>query len=601
MSEGNNCDNTDIVPRRFLGESELDLCREGSGLEGPQRAQQQREKESRGVTQQVTGGITHVQIDGPACRMHRLIETRGKIKSYLLISLRLLRQFIPRRSTLLHELQLEWATGLEELGIVDKQGDEEVPEPGRAARRHDEGAVPNSGGAHVAVQTAPSGRSEATSTGDYVSSVFRNAFLTIVAVKVEKSNAGRLTSRAPSDREASVFLDGLLWHPNVLQVLAHQGSIEQKLATGNTAAVSMYDRWHDHVFRQVRGISAALCYLSRKGHLRTLRPDDLDLLIDTVGEVKVSIRNESALPQDDVIMAHSEFDLPHWILDNLCQRAFKEVNRAMKSTDTTRSHRLEGFSNGVPWRRTRGIERRNELTVPVEENSCGKTLVSLKYYRNHLRYYNSKGAKGHHQCPGYRREEISLATTLDESLVVSHSMPRARERCTACGQLVGAIKWCRGCGVTATREWLRGSLASRNDTLVRPGHAMPVALCDSPPGAGAVTVYQCRRQHNARDGIIHGAVSLLFVYVRRIDVLQAADDILGWRPSSEMLQSPRAATPLPTIRKCHACNIRQTPIWRRGTDGAGTLCNACGLRVWRVILLRWYRLCDTYPPDNPKA
>ena len=30
--------------------------------------------------------------------------------------------------------------------------------------------------------------------------------------------------------------------------------------------------------------------------------------------------------------------------------------------------------------------------------------------------------------------------------------------------------------------------------------------------------------------------------------------------------------------KCHSCNIRETPEWRRGPDGARTLCNACGLR-----------------------
>ncbi|KAJ7707546.1 hypothetical protein B0H17DRAFT_1156169 [Mycena rosella] len=29
--------------------------------------------------------------------------------------------------------------------------------------------------------------------------------------------------------------------------------------------------------------------------------------------------------------------------------------------------------------------------------------------------------------------------------------------------------------------------------------------------------------------------------------------------------------------KCHSCNIRETPEWRRGPDGARTLCNACGL------------------------
>ncbi|KAI8064761.1 hypothetical protein BC940DRAFT_305321 [Gongronella butleri] len=30
--------------------------------------------------------------------------------------------------------------------------------------------------------------------------------------------------------------------------------------------------------------------------------------------------------------------------------------------------------------------------------------------------------------------------------------------------------------------------------------------------------------------------------------------------------------------RCHSCNISETPEWRRGPDGARTLCNACGLR-----------------------
>lgn len=38
--------------------------------------------------------------------------------------------------------------------------------------------------------------------------------------------------------------------------------------------------------------------------------------------------------------------------------------------------------------------------------------------------------------------------------------------------------------------------------------------------------------------------------------------------------SKRAAPP----GRCHACNRAETPEWRRGPDGARTLCNACGLR-----------------------
>ncbi|KAJ6605095.1 hypothetical protein B0H10DRAFT_1748196, partial [Mycena sp. CBHHK59/15] len=29
-------------------------------------------------------------------------------------------------------------------------------------------------------------------------------------------------------------------------------------------------------------------------------------------------------------------------------------------------------------------------------------------------------------------------------------------------------------------------------------------------------------------------------------------------------------------RSRHSCNIRETPEWRRGPEGARTLCNVCG-------------------------
>ncbi|CAG8484239.1 14173_t:CDS:2 [Gigaspora rosea] len=40
-------------------------------------------------------------------------------------------------------------------------------------------------------------------------------------------------------------------------------------------------------------------------------------------------------------------------------------------------------------------------------------------------------------------------------------------------------------------------------------------------------------------------------------------------------RSKRAAPP----GRCHSCNISETPEWRRGPDGARTLCNACGLHI----------------------
>ncbi|KAJ5704472.1 hypothetical protein N7536_000161 [Penicillium majusculum] len=34
--------------------------------------------------------------------------------------------------------------------------------------------------------------------------------------------------------------------------------------------------------------------------------------------------------------------------------------------------------------------------------------------------------------------------------------------------------------------------------------------------------------------------------------------------------------------RCHSCNRAETPEWRRGPDGARTLCNACGLHYARL-------------------
>lgn len=35
--------------------------------------------------------------------------------------------------------------------------------------------------------------------------------------------------------------------------------------------------------------------------------------------------------------------------------------------------------------------------------------------------------------------------------------------------------------------------------------------------------------------------------------------------------------------RCHSCNRIHTPEWRRGPDGARTLCNACGLHYAKLV------------------
>jgi len=56
----------------------------------------------------------------------------------------------------------------------------------------------------------------------------------------------------------------------------------------------------------------------------------------------------------------------------------------------------------------------------------------------------------------------------------------------------------------------------------------------------------------------------------------------------------RGRTPLPG--KCHSCNIRETPEWRRGPDGARTLCNACGLHYAKLVRKRDKALTSSTAP-----
>lgn len=49
-------------------------------------------------------------------------------------------------------------------------------------------------------------------------------------------------------------------------------------------------------------------------------------------------------------------------------------------------------------------------------------------------------------------------------------------------------------------------------------------------------------------------------------------------PMNHTNKLQRAAPP----GRCHSCNRIDTPEWRRGPDGARTLCNACGLHYAKL-------------------
>lgn len=59
---------------------------------------------------------------------------------------------------------------------------------------------------------------------------------------------------------------------------------------------------------------------------------------------------------------------------------------------------------------------------------------------------------------------------------------------------------------------------------------------------------------------------------------KGAGGFAGPDPKKRRGPTQRAAPP----GRCHSCNRAETPEWRRGPDGARTLCNACGLHYAKL-------------------
>lgn len=52
------------------------------------------------------------------------------------------------------------------------------------------------------------------------------------------------------------------------------------------------------------------------------------------------------------------------------------------------------------------------------------------------------------------------------------------------------------------------------------------------------------------------------------------------KPTKRMSTSKASIAKTSPIKKCLYCGCKTTPMWRRGPQGAGTLCNACGVK-WK--------------------
>ncbi|KAH6976682.1 GATA zinc finger-domain-containing protein [Ilyonectria destructans] len=77
----------------------------------------------------------------------------------------------------------------------------------------------------------------------------------------------------------------------------------------------------------------------------------------------------------------------------------------------------------------------------------------------------------------------------------------------------------------------------------------------------------------------HEAAKVKSLYEEAHDVPMYGDAMKPKYGMTEVKTRWSRAVPL---GKCHHCNRIDTPEWRRGPNGARTLCNACGLRYAKL-------------------
>ena len=106
------------------------------------------------------------------------------------------------------------------------------------------------------------------------------------------------------------------------------------------------------------------------------------------------------------------------------------------STENPKSHQtprreVRWLDLGAKNRSLESIKRRFEDHLDRFLSSSSKSL--LRRIRSPM---DNKRRHNLHQCPGYLREEITLASDVSKSVIVSHAFPSRSEICSICGQLV---------------------------------------------------------------------------------------------------------------------------------------------------------------------
>ncbi|KAJ7150043.1 hypothetical protein C8R43DRAFT_1128105 [Mycena crocata] len=291
----------------------------------------------------------------------------------------------------------------------------------------------------------------------------------------------KVFNAAPTAREqleTTVALSNHLMHPNILRIegISAPGDLNQFIAYENVhwknaegpLAAALKNNVTTSVtlgLKMVAGLSSGINHLDLQGiSLASMRPENFDIFLDIgdrfVLSINPSIPSESCI--DPRSMSQNDTE-PCWnLLNSLCQKLLRSANYVLHNENIDRApdnvYLLGGSVPRIsePSSTARESGSASDVsenhTVPPRREYVWRTVtrgkqslstvatrigLDLDLKLSSISWLARSDPRNPHRCPGYIREEITLATTTIASAVVSHDTPSASEICSVCREVVG--------------------------------------------------------------------------------------------------------------------------------------------------------------------
>ncbi|KAJ7649768.1 hypothetical protein FB45DRAFT_2521 [Roridomyces roridus] len=296
------------------------------------------------------------------------------------------------------------------------------------------------------------------------------------AVIVKVFNAG---TNARKHWQAAVSLSRGLLHPNVLRIegisaptsvhrfIAYEDA-QGKTAEGPLAAALKEDLDKSIMlgFKMISDLSSGMYYLSTLGVTLPRGPERFDVFLDINDRFLLNVNP----PTDaNTTQREQEDETNVWTLFNgLCQKVLRSANRVLHDEDIERKPTVFDSSHSPAILEPSPVASQDQATLQNEEaipnNRQNAAAVpprrefvwrmmdlpqSLATIAAQItrdldlrcmsinRLVSSNGGSIH-RCPGYIREEVTLAIRTADSAVVSHDAPTIQEVCSICHEVVNS-------------------------------------------------------------------------------------------------------------------------------------------------------------------